>query len=137
MTLNKIEQAGQKFFTKEELEEINSKIQAHQETIDEEIKNYGSAEDPEPLSFYQAFLDVWDSAENCLMDTDDKKWKTQARKDIKRCLEFAILIGTYKYISDQEYKDVYIYPASAKAKSFPKLNEKYTDFVGHPINHFN
>ncbi len=84
LTTKQIEEAAKEFFTQDELDEIDYQISTHQESIDSEIENYGAAEDPaddEPLSFYEAFRQMWDHAENvALCDLEEPKTRREARK---------------------------------------------------------
>ncbi len=132
MTINEIEAAGEKFFTQDELDEIQYKIDAVQESIDYDIKHYGpSVVDDEPSNFYDGFKDMWDHAEDIYRFSGDKEHRRQAKKVFDRCQEFALVIGVYRAMSDEEYKNSYVFGGS-KAQAFPKIKGQRCEFVKHP-----
>ncbi len=127
-----VEALGKEHLTADDLECIQYKIDAHQETIDQEIADYGSAEDGSPLSFYQGYRDVWDQAEDVMRDPDaDPKDRKQAKACWLRCMRLAIKLGVYRPMTDQEYKEAYIFGGS-KAQAFPKVDGVHCDFIAHP-----
>ncbi len=126
-----IEALGKKFFSADDLEEIQAQIDTHQESIDYDIENYGVGEDQEPLTFYEAFRQMWDHAEAVAFSSlEEPKFRRQARKVFDRCQEFALLIGVYREISDEDYRNAYVFGGS-KASCFPKIKGVRCEYVGN------
>lgn len=127
-----IEALGREHLTADDLEEIQYKIDAHQEGIDSEIANYGSAEDASPLSFYQGFRDVWDQAEDCMRSPEwDAKNRRLAKACRLRCMRLALKLGVYRQMTQEEYDNAYIF-GGTKAQAFPIVDGVRCDFVAHP-----
>ena len=121
---SEVEAAIRAFFTEEEVEEIQRIIESYEETKQQEIVDYGDTE-MTTLSWYEAFTEYADTANNNAGEYAD------ARKSHKRCQRFLASIGVYQPVTDEQYEAVTIIPASAKSRSYPKIDGKRYRFAGH------
>jgi hypothetical protein len=125
--IGEVESLARGFFTAEELSEIQVKIDAHQESIDYEMATYGKAEDASPLDWYTAFRDTLDSAESYA------KEDASARKYLKRCLAFEILLGVMQPVAEEDAREAARCGINIGMRSFPKIGKQRYEFVAHPI----
>jgi len=58
----------------------------------------------------------------------------QARRYLKRCLQFEVEVGIMQPISDAEAKKSVRNGLNVRMAHFPKLGKQRYDFAGHPLN---
>ena len=121
---SEVEAAIRAFFTEEEVADIQYNIDAREESILDEIADWGSTEITS-LTWYEAFTDYMDSAESWAAEDPE------AKKTAKRCLEFLTIIGVYQPVTDEEYQSSSVSPASAKNLAYPKVKGIRYEFVSH------
>jgi len=72
ISLSDFEAAVKRFFTPDEITEMEAKIIAHREDLDEEKKQYGTVEDDSDLDWYAAYRDIVDQAESYAAEDNNR-----------------------------------------------------------------
>jgi hypothetical protein len=128
-----VEASLKAFFPAEDIEEMQYKIDSHQESIDDEKLNYGEA-DEAPLDWYTAYRDCVDQAESTVMDSSPETaaYRKSAREFLKRCLLWESSVGIATPVSEDDARDRVRNGIGVKMSHFPRIGNQRYEFNMHP-----
>jgi hypothetical protein len=126
-----VEASLKAFFPADDIDEMQYKINAHQESIDDEKASYGEA-DETPLDWYTAYRDCVDQAESALMDRDAGACRKSAREFLNRCRQWEAQVGILQPVSEDDARAAVRNGIGVKMSHFPKVGNQRYEFNTHP-----